>query len=366
MKGTVIKYLNARKGNPGVNAPVTGILSPGTIIELNANLFRGDCIDGNADWYADFAGNFYWSGGISSEKDIVLFTAKKGFQIGDWNRIKEGAREILKGYGTLSGIGICGFAGSEYIEVQFETTNNQIPKTLAFTDDENNNIEVPVRVSTATKPEAHESSLVNRIWTQFWKTAYGTPGCLVTKEGRNEDLFLLSCCHTFFHPVHLYSSNQEQPAIVDGIGQIGVVESAMFEDHEDFALIRLNETGKTQLLNRFGTHGPPTGIREVTAADRNTLNLHFYGAATAQNSGIVDSENFDTDIQYKLETYHKNHLIKISRSGNTISQGGDSGSILMDDQGRMAGIVVAGDLYCTYAMHMTDALNTMNLKPYCQ
>jgi subtilisin family serine protease len=73
MKVTVTKNLNVRVGKPSVNAPCYQYIAPGSILEVDGNLYKGDIFDGIDTWMKDEAGNYYWSGGIefNSEKQYA-------------------------------------------------------------------------------------------------------------------------------------------------------------------------------------------------------------------------------------------------------------------------------------------------------
>lgn len=75
MKVTVTKYLNVRMGKPSVNAPCRSFMVPGTVLEVDGQLYEGDRVEGINTWMKDEAGNFYWSGGInfqnSSAKEVI-------------------------------------------------------------------------------------------------------------------------------------------------------------------------------------------------------------------------------------------------------------------------------------------------------
>jgi len=58
-------YLNMRTGLPSVNAPNTQYLSPGQVIEIDGNLYKGNVFQGIDTWVKDLAGNYYWSGGVN-------------------------------------------------------------------------------------------------------------------------------------------------------------------------------------------------------------------------------------------------------------------------------------------------------------
>ncbi|MBL4668142.1 MAG: S8/S53 family peptidase, partial [Flavobacteriales bacterium] len=71
MKVTVTKFLNVRVGEPRVNAPNYQYLAPGSILEIDGNVYEGDTYEGNNKWYKDEAGNYYWSGGIDHDQNIA-------------------------------------------------------------------------------------------------------------------------------------------------------------------------------------------------------------------------------------------------------------------------------------------------------
>ena len=64
MKITVSKYLNVRVGNPNLNAPCYQYIAPGSELDVDGQLYKGDPYDGIDTWLKDAAGNYYWSGGV--------------------------------------------------------------------------------------------------------------------------------------------------------------------------------------------------------------------------------------------------------------------------------------------------------------
>jgi subtilisin family serine protease len=72
MKVTVTKYLNVRVGKPSVNAPCYQYLAPGSEIEVDGQLYRGDKYDGVDTWVKDLGGSYYWSGGTNFQSSNQL------------------------------------------------------------------------------------------------------------------------------------------------------------------------------------------------------------------------------------------------------------------------------------------------------
>ncbi len=79
MKVTVAKYLNVRVGKPSLNAPCYQYLAPGSVIEVEDELYDGEEEDGTYEginkWFKDAADNYYWSGGF--EKVLASDSTKK-------------------------------------------------------------------------------------------------------------------------------------------------------------------------------------------------------------------------------------------------------------------------------------------------
>lgn len=74
MKVTVTKYLNVRVGKPSLNAPCYQYLAPGSEIEVDGKLYKGDKDDGIYEgintWFKDESENYYWSGGFAENQDL--------------------------------------------------------------------------------------------------------------------------------------------------------------------------------------------------------------------------------------------------------------------------------------------------------
>jgi N-acetylmuramoyl-L-alanine amidase len=56
--------LNVRKGAPSTRAAVVQVVSPGTALAFDGWVTGGEAINGNAKWFRDPAGNYFWSGGV--------------------------------------------------------------------------------------------------------------------------------------------------------------------------------------------------------------------------------------------------------------------------------------------------------------
>lgn len=56
--------LNIRRGAPSTRAPVDRTVAAGTELTVAATVETGEPVNGNPVWYADGAGNYFWSGAV--------------------------------------------------------------------------------------------------------------------------------------------------------------------------------------------------------------------------------------------------------------------------------------------------------------
>ncbi|MBA4410622.1 MAG: peptidoglycan recognition family protein [Bacteroidota bacterium] len=62
--GKVLHRLNIRKGAPTTKADVIEIASPGATVAYTGFIKNGEPVNGNAKWFKNEAGNYFWSGAI--------------------------------------------------------------------------------------------------------------------------------------------------------------------------------------------------------------------------------------------------------------------------------------------------------------
>ena len=61
----VIHRVNIRKGKPTTQADIVEIVSPGAVLTFTGFVDNGESVNGNAKWFRDINGNYFWSGGVS-------------------------------------------------------------------------------------------------------------------------------------------------------------------------------------------------------------------------------------------------------------------------------------------------------------
>ena len=138
MKVTVKKFLSVRAGKPSVNAPCYLKLAPGSEVEVDGELYKGDNFEGIDTWMKDQAGNYYWSGAVikddalqpDKESSPILPSGKNGpFNLFDqlevetvWNRFEEYGENVTvaildSGYDTSNSDLFPGVSGGKAFHV---------------------------------------------------------------------------------------------------------------------------------------------------------------------------------------------------------------------------------------------------------
>jgi len=62
---TILHKVNIRKGEPATKSDIVQIVSAGSSIDYTGYVSDGEAVNGNAKWFKNDAGNYFWSGGIS-------------------------------------------------------------------------------------------------------------------------------------------------------------------------------------------------------------------------------------------------------------------------------------------------------------
>lgn len=108
MKVTVKEFLNVRVGKASLNAPTYQYLAPGTVLDVEDELYEGDRFESISQWLKDGAGNFYWVGGTNyplEVSSVQLESAPQSYEY--WHLKNFGIKEIHdKGY-RGQGINVC-------------------------------------------------------------------------------------------------------------------------------------------------------------------------------------------------------------------------------------------------------------------
>lgn len=131
-----------------------------------------------------------------------------------------------------------------------------------------------------------------------------------------------------------------------------------YQDHEyDIALVRPNQVASPPSVQAT----PIDSTLDMLGAS-----LHFRGATSPHGTGYLFAHNVETDITFANKTVRMFGLIKTTQyvAGKflPIASGGDSGSLLLDNQNNALGIILGSDDNFTYAISIYKILLGSNYK----
>ncbi|MFC1555665.1 hypothetical protein ACFL67_01135 [candidate division KSB1 bacterium] len=206
----------------------------------------------------------------------------------------------------------------------------------------------------------------NAIGNMYNRDEVGTLGCVVQHRFKKSKYFL-TCYHAvnaghdwdLFQPV----DKERVVAYHDGRPEIGDLIYGRRDKYLDVALIKPDTD--IQFNEAIIGIEKPDGVRDLTPVDyiRRTK-VKFKGRTSEKiKTGKVVNINFTlSDIKYPDDNHELQDMIVLSKpksggSCSTVSEPGDSGSLVVDENNKGVGIIVAGNDQFTYAIPLKRILD---------
>jgi len=290
------------------------------------------------------------------------------------SKLYEENKEFLKKIPNVIAVGLGQEKGGYYIEVIATKISSEIPAFLMYNLPNNKTRNYPIKVIISS-PIITQGRLnfKSDITNQERLSNFGSFGLAVKfKESDGFTKMLLTCYHViigngddFFSFKYtkndkIVSPHNNENAVV------GNVRNAIRNDTIDAALIDIEN-------NIFISNDLPDNEGRITSTriiqkdePYNNIPVRIYGYIN-NLTGRITSINNDAYIVYTLPDGSKQNweirdLIAVSDFGSPISQEGDSGSALLDDQNNVIGIVVAGNDTTTYVIPIETIFSQLNLE----
>ena len=257
-----------------------------------------------------------------------------------------------------------------YFELTVVYNDPSIGQYYQYLLDDGTPQNIPIKIVVLADNDkiiAQAIDLSSQVFDINHSTDYGTAGVLVKDISDPNKPYLLTCCHNVINPItnlpyNSVTGKKVNAATLDGneIVELGSVYLAT-RDHEiDAALIEI----KPQLMSNYiPSTGIPQKPRELLNSDRNKLKGRMYGAKSKATSGLVTSIYNDIKITYEnADEFTITDTIAISNNGVALSQSGDSGSCIVDDDRNVIGLVVAGNSTTTYLISIIKLLSKLKVE----
>jgi len=140
------------------------------------------------------------------------------------------------------------------------------------------------------------------------------------------------------------------------------VTAQLIRNRVDAALCKLDDDIEVN-LNYLDYYGGVTGINELAGVGTLVKKL---GRTTGFTNGIITQTNVVVDVQYDggIVRFEDQISIEHVELGKSFSAGGDSGSIIVDENDNAIGLLFAGNDVTTFANSIDNVMADMNITKF--
>jgi len=246
--------------------------------------------------------------------------------------------------------------------------DNLIPKKIFYTNLNNSQKEVQVEMVNDFEPISHgtiyPSSKISN--SNPYPNNSGSMGGRVFDEITNEEYFL-SCYHVVKSPTHCWDNFQPNgnEAIIDISNNMicGQIIKAIRDDKVDIAVMKT--ISQYEIKSSISGIGTPMFTRILNTNDKKLkTKVKMNGMLSGFKIGSIMDINAPVKIKYPDGGINQfSNLISVQSINNdSFSNGGDSGSFIIDEYGYLIGILVGGYQTVSYVIPIEAVLNKTQTK----
>jgi len=217
----------------------------------------------------------------------------------------------------------------------------------------------PLIVVSGT-PQTHQGN-VGTIANKSGRNGFGSLGCILQRTD-TKSLHLLSCWHVLKGDT-LYDNSDNLDIILDhNDDKCAERWAGGIKAQFDYGLARVtaNVDGfNTTLKQKLGINGP-IKFRELTRPNiEDQIEVQYYDSlGQTVRTGFIFANARETNVNYLDKTRTINDLLLLTNDDeHTISNPGNSGSIVFDKNGAAIAMIISGDLKYTYAVKLSHIFN---------
>jgi len=260
--------------------------------------------------------------------------------------------------------------GIYYFEITLKQYDASISPAYQYLLGDGTPVNVPIRVKVLAGNDQirlHSLNLAAKVFNLKAPENWGTLGCIVRPlDSQSPKRYVLTCCHNVVHPItDLKNITSLDVAAVQGDMKPTTIGKIYKADRNAFMDGALIEVDARLIESRVPNLGRPAKAKVLTSADANKIYCSIYGAASQGSPlGTVTSLYASIEVDYDGETspFLLNNLLVVSANGKAISQPGDSGCVVMDNERNVLGLVVAGSTEETYVIPIETLLLKYNVQ----
>jgi hypothetical protein len=197
---------------------------------------------------------------------------------------------------------------------------------------------------------------------------WGSFGCIMIDNSDPDIKYILSCYHVMNGDL-VWKNNGDNRIIQNQKTQI----ANSYEGSLNAKLDAAYTSQISQEIYDFYARWKPKD--KLTVMPKHLKKkVHFKGYITKSNDGIIVNDSCPASFDYPVgeNTFISQEfedLVAVSNFDNNIqkpiSQGGDSGSLVVDENGFAIGIIIGSDLIQTFLIKITTIENEMNISLDC-
>lgn len=140
------------------------------------------------------------------------------------------------------------------------------------------------------------------------------------------------------------------------------VTAQIIRNRVDVALCKLDDDVSVE-LNYLEYYDGVKGVNELAGVGTNVKKL---GRTTGFTNGIITQTNVVVDVQYDggIARFEDQISIEHNELGKSFSAGGDSGSIIVDENDNAIGLLFAGNDVTTFANSIDNVMSDMGITKF--
>lgn len=364
----------------------------GFFYEILGCIFGGLLMSFGSKFWHDTLDMLYYTKNLKEKLgDTETYKMNTLKELDDWiatteadmvKKVFEEHKVALKNLKNVISVGISQDQNnSKFIEVIItDTDTHLIPTSIPYYLPNNAVRKIPVQAFVSSKIITQNSQLTfgNNLINNTRPTSFGSYGLAVKfKESKDTPHLILSCYHVVIgknHEFRAFRFQDEESIISDNKSnntktEVGRIRNAVRNNVIDAAVVEVKNN--LSISNQLPNGASINKTRTIRYEEQfNDIPVRIYGYLSQSNTamGKIKSINNHATVEYTLpddggkENWDLYGLIAITNNGQSISQPGDSGAALLDNENNVIGIIVGGSNVYTYAIPIQSIFDQLNIE----
>lgn len=381
MKIIVTKYLQVRQKAARISKDSHVYLSPGSIIEVDPKLVKGDLYQGNDQWYKGLDGNYYWSGAVKKVTKVSPENIAAG--LGNYSNaeiakmaIQQNKHTLLKKFPNINtvsdAVNDLDVQQSHVIAIYLKDNNAKgIPDKLTIKLPDGHKVVLSTEIiKNSGIGKLHYAQLTTEVANSNKPNYIGSICCAVKYTDRNDFTGLLTSAHIYtlgaYDDVYngILNTSQQTQVLINKNNKASWYLKVM-NPKQDLGIVKLTTAEKKE-ANYKSFHNEYYQVSDIDVKTT-TQNISILSRNNNLRDAYILDYNVGIDIDYDNGPSYKKNIILIGSTNDrdtsqTVSIGGDSGScVYHKETGKLIGMLLGGNDKFSFVLPIQETLNSFNL-----